>query len=110
MVRKINFAQMSTSQLESAKGEIEQLLESRKGKEFEINQVIESLKTKGLSVYDLLERVNGGKGSRSRVLGAAAIKFRHPDNTSLTWSGRGKRPTWIKAYLEKGGSMDNLAV
>lgn len=31
-----------------------------------------------------------------------APKFRHPEDPSLTWSGRGKTPLWIKALMEIG--------
>ena len=32
----------------------------------------------------------------------APIKFRHPDKPALVWSGRGKKPLWIKALEEEG--------
>jgi DNA-binding protein H-NS len=38
------------------------------------------------------------------------IKFRHPDQKELTWSGRGKTPTWINAWLKQGRVLAELAV
>ena len=32
----------------------------------------------------------------------AAIRFRHPDQPGLVWSGRGKTPLWVKALQAQG--------
>lgn len=32
------------------------------------------------------------------------IKYMHPSNRSLTWTGDGVRPAWIDTYLAQGGS------
>ena len=40
----------------------------------------------------------------------AAAKYRHPDNSDLTWSGRGRKPLWFVAALEAGKSPENMAV
>ena len=37
----------------------------------------------------------------------AKIKFRNPTET---WSGRGRQPRWITAYLSNGGKMDELSI
>ncbi|WP_234418829.1 H-NS family nucleoid-associated regulatory protein [Parazoarcus communis] len=39
-----------------------------------------------------------------------AAKYRHPSNRELAWSGRGRQPHWVKAWLANGGSMDALAI
>ena len=40
------------------------------------------------------------------------IKYRHPEMETLTWSGIGRRPMWIDAYLElhPGSTLDDLLV
>ena len=40
----------------------------------------------------------------------AAAKYRHPDNSDLTWSGRGRKPLWFVAALDAGKSPEELAV
>jgi DNA-binding protein H-NS len=37
-------------------------------------------------------------------------KYRHPNNRDLGWSGRGRKPQWVAAWLANGGSMDALEV
>jgi DNA-binding protein H-NS len=40
----------------------------------------------------------------------AAAKYRHPENPSLTWSCRGRKPLWFVAALETDKSADDLAI
>lgn len=37
-------------------------------------------------------------------------KYRHPNDKELAWSGRGRRPGWIDAWVANGGSMDALEI
>lgn len=39
-----------------------------------------------------------------------AIKYRHPDNPDLVWSGRGKRPNWLNAALAQGEELGMFLV
>lgn len=42
---------------------------------------------------------------------AAAVGYRHPENDQLTWSGKGKKPKWVTAYLAiEGNTLDGLKV
>lgn len=41
---------------------------------------------------------------------AAPAKYRHPENPSLTWSGRGRQPKWIKEGLAAGQSLDAFEI
>lgn len=38
------------------------------------------------------------------------VKYRHPQQCDLTWTGRGKRPRWVMAWLAEGGRMEELGV
>jgi DNA-binding protein H-NS len=38
---------------------------------------------------------------------AAGIKYRHPKDASLTWTGRGRRPKWL---LGAGGNIERFRV
>ena len=40
----------------------------------------------------------------------AAAKYRHPENPSLTWSGRGRKPLWFVAALDAGKTPEDLAI
>lgn len=35
-------------------------------------------------------------------------KYRHPENSEVTWSGRGRQPAWIKEALAEGKSLEHF--
>jgi DNA-binding protein H-NS len=56
----------------------------------------------GYSLEDLVGQ--GGKKERSAV----AIKYRHPQQAELTWTGRGRQPRWVVEFLGQGGALEQL--
>lgn len=39
-----------------------------------------------------------------------APKYQHPDDSSLTWSGRGRKPQWVEEQLAAGKSLADLKI
>lgn len=37
-------------------------------------------------------------------------KYQHPENDSITWSGRGMKPKWVKGDIDNGGKLDDLLI
>jgi hypothetical protein len=40
--------------------------------------------------------------------GPAEVRYRHPDDEGLTWSGRGRRPSWVQNWLDGDGTLEQL--
>lgn len=40
----------------------------------------------------------------------AEVKYRHPKNNDLTWSGRGKQPAWVTHWINAVGPLEALEV
>ena len=57
----------------------------------------------GFGLSDLL-------GVRSTKGKTVAAKYMNPDNPSETWSGRGRKPKWLTAKLEKGKKQSDFAI
>ncbi len=38
------------------------------------------------------------------------VKYRHPLHAELAWSGRGKTPRWVNAWLGEGRALQELVV
>ncbi|OQS34743.1 hypothetical protein B0T39_19150 [Chromobacterium haemolyticum] len=38
------------------------------------------------------------------------VRYVHPDEPMLTWTGRGRQPVWVKNWLDGGGQIDDLWV
>ncbi len=63
----------------------------------------EAAKELGYSFADLA----GGAAKLKRAVDA---KYRHPENPSRTWSGRGRKPKWFSEWLGAGKSADDLKI
>lgn len=38
-------------------------------------------------------------------------KYANPQNPAQTWAGgKGKRPNWVRAHLERGGRLEDLLI
>lgn len=64
------------------------------------------IKTYGITMKELNELVTGNVRAHLPV----AVKYRHPDNKDLAWTGRGRQPKWMVEYLEAGGTLGELSV
>ena len=47
-----------------------------------------------------------GKRKTAKV----APKYRNPDNSKETWTGRGKQPRWLAAYTAKGRDLGEFLI
>ncbi|WP_306602410.1 H-NS histone family protein [Azonexus sp.] len=64
-------------------------------------------KARGFSIEDFL-----GKEVKDKVSTGVKVrvKYRHPQNAELEWTGRGRKPKWVEAWLAAGSSLDALLV
>lgn len=42
--------------------------------------------------------------------GSVAAKYRNPENSLETWSGRGRQPVWVRDQIASGKTLDDLAI
>lgn len=50
------------------------------------------------------------KRRAKRKLGKVAAKYRDPDNTRNTWSGRGRAPRWLAEKVRRGQSATDFLI
>lgn len=72
-------------------------------------QAISALEATAREFGFSLSELTGGKASK-RSGGSVAPKYAHPENASLTWTGRGRKPKWIVEALDAGKSLADLAI
>lgn len=72
----------------------------------EITGVIEKIRVQ-IDKYGLTAEDLGLAARRRRP--RAAPKYRSPKGDK-TWSGRGRRPNWVKAYTDAGGKLEELEI
>ena len=62
----------------------------------------------GMSLSDV---VGATRASRKANNGKSTVKYRNPENSSETWTGRGRKPNWLVAALKKKGQkLENFAI
>ena len=75
----------------------------------ELRTEIEAMLAKeGYSLADLSDGKAGKKGGGSKA--KAPAKYRHPENPNVTWSGRGRQPSWYKEAIAAGASPEDMAI
>ena len=71
-----------------------------------LNEMREMALQRGLSLDDVLGKPKKG----ARVGSTVKVKYRHPSNPSLEWTGRGRTPVWVREWMEQGNSLESLLV
>ncbi|MDR2365002.1 MAG: H-NS histone family protein [Zoogloeaceae bacterium] len=69
-----------------------------------VRRELEALaQARGFSLSDILSEA-------PRRGGVVEIKYRHPQNANDVWSGRGRKPKWVEAWLANGGTLAQIKV
>ncbi|HLO65300.1 MAG TPA: ParB/RepB/Spo0J family partition protein [Azonexus sp.] len=45
---------------------------------------------------------------RTTTTGKIEALYTHPENADLAWTGRGRKPKWVEAWLDNGGTLEQL--
>jgi DNA-binding protein H-NS len=110
----VDFSKFSIEELETLVEDAQAEIVARKQAERErvLGQMRELAASLGLTLQDVarIEKSSSGSGGPTAAAAPVQARYRHPDDPSLTWSGRGKRPTWLAQALESGKSLDDFAV
>lgn len=102
----MDLSNMSVGDLRNLQDQIKQEMKKREHQEVAKarEQILAIAASVGLSPKDLI-----GSGIRVKT-GTVAVRYRHPDNASQQWTGRGRQPKWVKEWVDGGKSLDKLRV
>lgn len=102
----IDLTKMSLDELKSLEKDVGKAIKSYEERQKkEALAAAEAVASKyGYSLSDLTG--SGGKKAKP----AAPAKFAHPENPSMTWSGRGRQPVWFKEAIESGKTEQDLLI
>lgn len=109
---KMNIEKLTRKELVDLKAKVEKAITAldQKEKDAALKAAEQAARAHGFSLADL--GVAGGKGRRKGAARGAKTpaKYRNPDDPSQTWSGRGRRPQWIKDAEAAGTDLATLMI
>ena len=68
------------------------------------------LKKQGLSLGDVFPELADKPNKPAAKPSSSPIKYQHPENPNLSWTGKGPKPKWMREWLAGGGSEEALSV
>ena len=100
---------LSVVQLRVLQDEVKQALKDREHEELSKarEQILAIAQSAGISLKDLLGQSRSKSGATKAKV---AVRYRHPSNASLQWTGRGRQPKWIQEWVASGNTLDALHV
>lgn len=104
-ITSLNLDELSLKELKAHQKAVEKAIASFAEREKSAARAkVEALaKELGYDVAELFDLPRKGK----RV---SEPKYRHPENASLSWSGRGRKPQWFSDWLNAGKSANDLKI
>jgi DNA-binding protein H-NS len=72
----------------------------------DVKQKLQALAAR--SGFSMDELFGGRRGGGKR--GPVAVKYRNPKDASQTWTGRGRKPTWLVEAVKRGAKIESFAV
>ena len=103
----MNLEQMTREELEQLISDAQKALktlEDRRKAEARL-AAEKAAKDFGFKLEEVLSHASkGGKSSKG------APQYADPDDPSRTWTGKGRKPNWVKEALENGKSLEDLKI
>lgn len=114
----MNLSKLSTKELEALLKRIPAEIDKRaKQEKSQLLKEFAQIATKrGYSLKELVGKTappvkrTPTKSKKAGTRKPVAVKYRHPQDAKLTWTGRGRKPHWVTEWLAKGKTMESLAV
>jgi len=101
----MDLSKYSSAELRQLKKDIDKELSVRRKEEAkQAQQELKDVAEKyGFNLNELVAS-QGGKSGRPK----GRVRYRHPDDPSKTWTGRGRKPGWIKEWEATGRPLGQL--
>lgn len=100
---KLSVAELNTLQREIAR-------ELNRRRKTEADSLISEFRKRASDLGLSLDQLVGGRAPAGSKRGKVPPKYRHPQDASLTWTGRGKRPRWVEEWVRGGKSLDGITI
>lgn len=107
---KPDISNLSVTELERLTHEAQALIEAKKEQSLDeaYERILQIAEEVGLTLDELVAR--GQKGGKSTTRKPVAPRYRNPDDSSETWTGRGKQPRWLAAKVAAGAKLEDFLI
>lgn len=107
MMKDSQLDKMNVKELKELRARVDKLIQSKHDQER--TELRERFKEMAEEAGFALTDIVGGpaRGGRARPASSAA-KYVHPDDNSLTWSGRGRMPKWLSEKVKSGVNVETF--
>ena len=101
----INLDQMTLKEMRDLQAKLERAINSfEERKRRNAIAAVESVaREHGFHLADL----TAGKTHRT---GKVAPKYSNPNDPTMTWTGRGRKPRWVQESLDEGKTLDDMLI
>lgn len=105
----INLNEMGRKELTALQREIEKLLRNlhKKEKKEALLAAQKAAADFGFSLEELTSKRTSTQAAKSSSF---APKYANPDDSTQTWTGKGRQPNWFKAAISSGKSAKDLEI
>lgn len=106
----IDLSSYKLGDLKTLQRDVENAIKDRQQEEVQKarDQILAIAKDAGVSVEELVgttaKKVEKGKGQKARP------QYQNPEESSQTWTGRGRKPRWITEALANGKNLIDLRI
>lgn len=101
----IDLDKMSLKELRDLRARLDRAIssfEDRKRREA-LAAIEEAARDHGFNLADLT-------GGKPRRIGTVPPKYANPEDPTMTWTGRGRKPRWVQDSLEGGKQLEDLLI
>lgn len=112
-MEKISLETLNLKELLSLEESVKKIIAQRRDAQRALvrQQVEEFIEGMGFSVDDLFVKswvtANPRNIDQRRFV---APKYRNPEDSSETWTGRGRKPKWVEKALKKGLTLEAITI
>ncbi len=105
---KFDLEALSRSELEKLRIDVDKTLSnlSERERHAALNAAEQAAKEYGFSLKEL----TGVAPAKTKSRAKNPPKYRHPENPSATWTGRGRKPQWIRDAESSGIDIADFAI
>lgn len=113
-----NYSSWSIEKLEKELKKIQKAIDiqKRRNKKAALAKVIAVAKQNGFELTELLDGVSTNETASIAVTKSVKKrakvkpKYKNPGDETKCWTGRGRQPLWVKAHIDAGGRLEDLAI